>query len=343
MTALLVNACVHTPPVESPDVIRSERAGLPHRLRDHCREVHLGRVQGAARVQPGGQEQVLDTSRHPGRLGGDPARGRTGGDAVHQLGVAGDGGERGAQFVGGVGEEAAHPFLAAAAFGERGLDLVDHAVEGGADLAGLRAGVGIGCGDPGECGGPVRSERRPGDLSRGGGDPAEQPGQDADAVGVEGGDAVGAESGDGAGVGPAVVGDAGEGGALGGAGVPAYDDGGGEDVAAGVEPGGEQSGRVASGDEEDQVGRAFGVARGPGQPVLGRVAHPSVQLAHQIRTLSEHSGEPEPGAHTDEGAGEEQQQGRDTAKGRTPGAGDAALNRCGLPLTCGSGCAARTA
>ncbi|MGW1168073.1 hypothetical protein [Streptomyces sp. NPDC002550] len=67
---------------EWPDVVRSGRTGLPYRFRDHCREVRLSRVQGPARVQPGGQEPVLHETRHPGRLGRDAVPGRAGGDAV---------------------------------------------------------------------------------------------------------------------------------------------------------------------------------------------------------------------------------------------------------------------
>ncbi len=172
--------------LELPLVAGARRARVPHRFGEQRREVDLGGLQWPALVEPGEQQEVLDEAGHAGRFGGDPAPGEAGfdavGAAVHQLGVARDGGERGAEFMAGVGEEAAHAFLAAAhlllaalSFGEGGLDVVDHAVERGADLAGLAAGVGVPFGHPGEGGDLAAPEGGAGDLDGGGGDAAQRP------------------------------------------------------------------------------------------------------------------------------------------------------------------------
>lgn len=162
---------------ELPVVVLARRPRVPHRLRHEGREVHLGGLQGAAVVQPGQEQQVLDQARHPGRLGryAPPRQRRLDpvGPPVHQLRVPGDGGQRRTEFVAGVGQEAAHAFLAALPLGEGGLDVVDHAIEGGADLACLAAGVRVAVGHPGQAGDLTPVQRGAGDLDGGGGDPAE--------------------------------------------------------------------------------------------------------------------------------------------------------------------------
>ena len=69
--------------------------------------------------------------------------GESPGCSRRQLGVAADGGERGAQLVAGVGGEPAQPRLAGRAPPQRGLDVPEHAVERQPELAGLGARVGV--------------------------------------------------------------------------------------------------------------------------------------------------------------------------------------------------------
>src|ERR1039458_9549014 len=57
--------------------------------------------------------------------------------APGELGIAPDGGQRSAQLVTGVGGETAQPGLACRPAGQRGLDVPQHPVERGADLAEL--------------------------------------------------------------------------------------------------------------------------------------------------------------------------------------------------------------
>jgi hypothetical protein len=86
---------------------------------------------------------VLDAAQQPRHLGGVGDRA-----LPVQLGEAPDGGERRAQLVAGVGDEAPHLLLRAAggrlgrlAGAERGLDLLQHAVERQAQPPHLRARV----------------------------------------------------------------------------------------------------------------------------------------------------------------------------------------------------------
>ena len=101
-------------------------------------------------VQPGEEEQVLDERLHASRLLLDAAQDHGEVDAVaggvepEQLGEALDRGERGAQLVGGVGQELAQALLGGFALLERLLDLAEHGVEGEAELPHLRAGLGRG-------------------------------------------------------------------------------------------------------------------------------------------------------------------------------------------------------
>ncbi len=61
-----------------------------------------------------------------------------GGPHAEQLGVAADGGERGAQLVGGVGEETAQALFAGCALGKRLLETVEHRVQRQAEPPDLR-------------------------------------------------------------------------------------------------------------------------------------------------------------------------------------------------------------
>ena len=87
------------------------------------------------------QQQLLDELAHPLRLHTDAVqrplqvRWSVTCPAFEQLGVCADGGQRGAQLVGDVGDEAAHPLLGVAqrllgrvALGERAADSIEHRV-----------------------------------------------------------------------------------------------------------------------------------------------------------------------------------------------------------------------
>ena len=73
---------------------------------------------------------IRATARSPALLVGEGA-------LAQQLGVAADGGQRRAQLVRGVGDEAAQPILGGGLLGERRLDLGQHGVEGRGQLAHL--------------------------------------------------------------------------------------------------------------------------------------------------------------------------------------------------------------
>jgi hypothetical protein len=96
-------------------------------------------------IQLGQQEQVVDQRGHPRRLVTDVTQGHghIGRPVLHpeleELRVAEDGGEGGAQFVGGVSQEATQPVLGRRPLGEGDLDLVEHGVEGQSQLADLGA------------------------------------------------------------------------------------------------------------------------------------------------------------------------------------------------------------
>ena len=125
------------------------RASLTASSSSRDRSTRLA-LERPARVEAGEQQQVLDEPGHPRRLGLDLGqRGGGGlGAVARQLGVAGDGGERRTQLVGGVGDELAHLLLAAVPLVERRLDVVEHRVERRADLADLGALVGEALGHP---------------------------------------------------------------------------------------------------------------------------------------------------------------------------------------------------
>jgi hypothetical protein len=113
-------------------------------------EVDVVPGEGPVLVQLGQVEEVVDDPRHADRLllGAalgvvEPAGVAQAAGAV-QLGVAPDRGDRRVELVGGVGHELAQAGLRAGALGEGALDLGQHLVEGGAQAAGLGAGIGLG-------------------------------------------------------------------------------------------------------------------------------------------------------------------------------------------------------
>jgi len=118
----------------------------------HGHQVDRPPFQGAALVEAGQEQQVLDEEAHAGGLVLDAAHGPgqvlgpLGRAPAEQFGVPPDGGERRAQLVAGVGHEAAQPVLGGGPFGEGRLDLGQHGVEGQAEAADL--GVGLGRLDP---------------------------------------------------------------------------------------------------------------------------------------------------------------------------------------------------
>ena len=119
-------------------------------LDDQPGQVDVLLLQGAAGVESGEQQQVVDEPAHPDGLGLDPAQGVAHlvghglGAAPGQLRVAAYPGQRGAQLMARVGHEAAQPGFAALALLQRGLHVSEHLVEGGAELTHFRARVGLG-------------------------------------------------------------------------------------------------------------------------------------------------------------------------------------------------------
>ena len=109
--------------------------GVGDRVPHQPGQVGLGQVERGGAVQPGQLEQFGHERAHPLRLLLDPAhrvRQLIGAERALpvQLGVAADGGQRGAQLVRGVGGELAHLLLRAQPRAERLLDPVEHGVDG---------------------------------------------------------------------------------------------------------------------------------------------------------------------------------------------------------------------
>ena len=137
----------------------------------HGHKVDRRPLQRATLVEPGQQQQVLDEEAHAGGLVLDAAHGpgqvlgSLGRAPAEQLGVTPDGGQGGAQLVGGVGDEAAQPVLRRGLLGEGRLDLGQHGVERQTEPADL--GVGFGRLHP-------AGEVAAGDVAGGGGDAFER-------------------------------------------------------------------------------------------------------------------------------------------------------------------------
>ena len=110
-------------------------AGVLGRVGSEHREVDVADLHRPPAVEPGQHEKVLDQAAHPAGLSLDAAhgaghlRGLAHGALPVQLGVAADRCQRGAQLVGGVGDELAHPLLGGLTRGEGLLDLGEHGVE----------------------------------------------------------------------------------------------------------------------------------------------------------------------------------------------------------------------
>ena len=133
---------------------RRRGVGVGDGVDDHPGEVDALARQGPAGVEAGEQQQVLDQRGHPLGLRPHPLEqardlaGQLVGAARGELVVPADRGERGAQLVAGVGDEAPQPGLALLAGGEGGADVAEHPVERRADLADLGARVGVDVGHP---------------------------------------------------------------------------------------------------------------------------------------------------------------------------------------------------
>ena len=110
-------------------------------------QVHRHQFDIGTLALAGQDRQVADQHAHAGGLLLDPVERPVPGGPLgqrvlaEQLGVALDRGERRAQLVGGVGQEAAQPFLGSGTLGERRLDLGEHAVERPPEPRDLRGAV----------------------------------------------------------------------------------------------------------------------------------------------------------------------------------------------------------
>ena len=110
-------------------------ARVLHGVGGDRRQVDRQAVERPSLVDAGEQQQLVDQDAHALGLLLDAAHGRLEvggavfGAAMEELGVAADRGERRAQLVRGVGQEAAQPVLGRLALGEGVLDVLEHAVE----------------------------------------------------------------------------------------------------------------------------------------------------------------------------------------------------------------------
>ena len=130
------------------DAVGVDRTGRVDRVRDDRREVDRLALERSALVEPSEQQEVVDEHAHALRLRFD-ARHRPGevvgprvGAAAEQLRVAPDRRDRRPQLVRGVADEPPQALLRGAALVERRLDLGQHRVERGAELADLGVVVG---------------------------------------------------------------------------------------------------------------------------------------------------------------------------------------------------------
>ena len=137
--------------------------GVAARVCGQHGQVDRGPDHGPGLVEAGEEQEVVDQDLHAGRLLFDAAQDGGQVDVVlvgadaEQLGEALYGGQRRAQLVRSVGQELAQALLGRVALGEGVLDLVEHGVEGQAQLAHLARPPGRGH-PPGQ----VASRDRPG-------------------------------------------------------------------------------------------------------------------------------------------------------------------------------------
>ncbi len=165
--------------VQPPAVVAAGDPGIAGRLDRQPGQVHGFALERPSRVEPGQQQQVIYQDGHPGRLRLDPSQGvrhflgHRARVPQGQLGVAADRGQRGAQFVRGVGGEPAQPGFARRAAAQRLLDVEQHPVERGPDPAHLGPRVVVR--DAGRQRDLAGIKRQLGHPGRGGGDPAQRP------------------------------------------------------------------------------------------------------------------------------------------------------------------------
>ena len=117
-------------------------AGQPH-------EVDRLLLQWSSLIGASQQQKIVDQPRHARTFGLDPAHrianrlcGREC-SLAKKLGVAAQGGQRRAQLVGGVGDEATEPRLPRGSLLDAGLDLPQHLVERGSQPAQLCLWIGV--------------------------------------------------------------------------------------------------------------------------------------------------------------------------------------------------------
>lgn len=172
--------------VEAPVVVHAGRSGVTDGVHDERDEVGLLELQRPPGVQAREQQQVLHEQRHTARLGLDTAQGVPGvgsdlfSAASGELGVPADGGERSPQLVTGVRHELAHPHLALLACVQGAVNVVQHAVERGADLSDLGVRIALRLGHPLAQVDLAGVEREFGDPGGGVGDPAQGAGGEPD-------------------------------------------------------------------------------------------------------------------------------------------------------------------
>ena len=154
-----------------------ERAGRLDRVTCDLLDLDGLALERASLVEPGEQEQVVDEQSHPARLALDAGHraleivGPLARAAVEELRIGAHRGERRAQLVRGIGDEAPQPVLGRRPFVEGLLDLTEHGVEGATETPDLGARVVV-----------FDALREIAARNRGGGglDPAERPQPDTD-------------------------------------------------------------------------------------------------------------------------------------------------------------------
>ena len=134
--------------VEEHLAVRGGGGGVGARIGGENGEVDGRALRRPGLVEPGQQQQVLDQAVHAGRLLFDPAHHRGlvhligDGAEPEELGEPLDRGQWRPELVGGISEELAKLLLGLGPGAEGLLDLVEHGVEGQAELTDLGATVG---------------------------------------------------------------------------------------------------------------------------------------------------------------------------------------------------------